>query len=53
MKVEWVDGVLFDPFNALRQKPTKPTTLNPVFLRKIWQPDIYIGNQICLLRHGP
>jgi hypothetical protein len=43
MKVEWVDGVLFDPINALSRKPMKPTTLNPVFLKKIWQPDIYIG----------
>ncbi|XP_021951306.1 glycine receptor subunit alphaZ1 [Folsomia candida] len=46
MKVEWVDGILFDPFNALRSKPTKPTTLNPVFLRKIWQPDIYIDETV-------
>jgi hypothetical protein len=43
MKVEWVDGKLFDPLNALTSARSRQITLNPVFLKKIWKPDIYIG----------
>jgi len=41
MKVEWVDGKLFDPLDAYDPQKTKQTTLNPVFLKKLWKPDVF------------
>jgi len=41
MKVEWIDGKLFDPKDAYNSQKTKQTTLNPVFLKKIWKPDVF------------
>ena len=41
--VEWIDGVLFDITQIkFGQVPTQKV-LNPVFLKKIWTPDIYMG----------
>jgi len=48
--VSWIDGVIFDVSEAEGQPP--PTakeilraerTLSPVFLKKLWRPDIYMG----------
>lgn len=40
--IEWVDGFLFDPISAAMTRQAD-ITLNPIFLKKIWRPDIYIG----------
>jgi len=56
--VEWVDGILFDKVDlakgpppskagGAKLKPPPPAkTLNPLFLNKIWSPDIYIDNLV-------
>jgi len=44
--VEWIDGVLFDITKVKRNKAPTQKTLNPIFLRKIWTPDIYMDNLI-------
>jgi len=43
--VEWFDGVLFDITKVNPKVAPIQKTLNPVFLKKIWTPDIYMGKQ--------
>ncbi|CAL8127377.1 unnamed protein product [Orchesella dallaii] len=47
--IEWVDGFLFDPISAITTRQPD-ITLSPLFLKKIWRPDIYIDEIVKVKR---
>jgi len=45
MKVQWIDIKIFNPSKSLKEG-IKVKTLDPVFLKKIWKPDIFIEEMV-------
>lgn len=43
--IQWLDGQLFKPENFhLVHNPELQMSMPPVFLEKVWKPDIYLDN---------